>query len=280
MVYSVLETLSYQIIRSPKSRKWIVFLHGAGGSIQTWKYQLSSLESDYNLLAIDLRDHGKSKNIQPAYDSYNFDIISADIFKVLAKERIEKAHFISLSFGSVLIQALYERKPSIVDKMVIIGGIFNANWLIKAFVHLARFFNLFLTYRTMYRLFSFLLMPRERNQLARRVYQMQAKRLTQTEYLKWVGLYSEFFLLLKSFSQQNIQQQMLIVMGADDYIFLPSARRFAKGRKNVQFLSIPKAGHICNIEAPESVNAEIKQFLNTHKESAEKSETTILSDTN
>ncbi|WP_421765028.1 alpha/beta fold hydrolase [Ekhidna sp.] len=275
-----MKTLNYKILRAKKSKKWIVFLHGAGGSIQTWKYQLSALGDDYNLLAIDLRDHGSSKNIKPAYGSYNFDIITEDVFEVLDKEGIEKAHFVTLSFGSVLIQALYERTPSIVDKMVIIGGIFNANWLIKSFVHLGRFFNLFLPYHTMYRLFSFILMPRERNQLARRVYQMQARKLTQSEFLKWLGLYSEFFTLLRNFSKQKIKQQILILMGSDDYVFLPSAQKFANGRSNTNLMTIPKAGHICNIEEPELVNKEIMEFLDTRKEIVGKSQSKVLFGTN
>ncbi|MEO1256718.1 MAG: alpha/beta hydrolase, partial [Bacteroidota bacterium] len=48
----------------------IVFIHGAGGSIQTWKYQFDAFKVDFNVLAIDLRDHGSSKHIQPAYNKY------------------------------------------------------------------------------------------------------------------------------------------------------------------------------------------------------------------
>ncbi|MEO9870706.1 alpha/beta fold hydrolase [Ekhidna sp.] len=275
-----LKTLHYQIHRTSKSEKWIVFLHGAGGSIATWKQQLPAFKAQFNLLAIDLRDHGKSKNIDPSYASYHFNIVSNDILEVLEKENIKKAHFVTLSFGSVLIQALYNRRSDLVDKMVIIGGIFNANWMIKGFVHLARLFNLFLSYPAMYRIFSFLLMPKRRNQVARRVYQMQAKKLTQQEYLKWIGLYSEFFILLKKFSNQQIDQEMLIIMGGDDYIFLPSARQFANNRQNASFSIVPKAGHICNIEKPSAVNKEILNFLDAHKDLPERRLTTVPFDTN
>ena len=218
------------------------------------------------MLLIDLRDHGKSKNISPSHDNYTFDIITYDIFKVMKKYSIEKAHFITLSFGSVILQALSERYPEITDKMIIIGGIFKGNLLIKSFVHLARLFNVFLSYSTMYGIFSFLLMPRNRNQKARRLYQMQAQKLTQSEYLKWVNLYGEFFRLLKTFNQQDITNSMLVIMGSDDYIFLKSARVFCSARPNANLEVIPTAGHICNIEQPKRVNLLIKSFLNNLKD--------------
>ena len=44
---------------------WLVFVHGAGGSIRTWKYQIEAFRPHYRLLLIDLRDHGFSKDILP-----------------------------------------------------------------------------------------------------------------------------------------------------------------------------------------------------------------------
>ena len=47
-------------------KKWLVFIHGAGGSIATWNRQIDSLAPHFNLLLVDLRDHGQSKEIVPA----------------------------------------------------------------------------------------------------------------------------------------------------------------------------------------------------------------------
>ena len=255
-------SLHYQIHRSEKAHPWVVFLHGAGGSIATWNFQIEAFRPNFNLLLIDLRDHGQSKQVQPSYERYNFDIVSKDIVQVLEKEQIERAHFITLSFGSVLMQALFKRKPAVVDRIVFIGGIFNANSSIKIFVHLARFLNLFLTYPMMYRIFSYLLMPKKEQQFARRVYQQQARKLGADEYIKWLGLYSEFFLLLKSFHRQEIDNKMLVLMGEDDYLFLPSAHAFAKSKMNAELQLVPMAGHICNIDQSQFTNEAILSFLN------------------
>lgn len=195
--------LFYKIHQHKEPRPWIVFIHGAGGGSAAWQYQWQAFENDFNLLAMDLRDHGKSKDIKPEYDRYNFELIANDILEVIEHLAIKKAHFITLSFGSVLIQDLSMRKPGLVDKVVMAGGIFKGNLLVKGFVHFARLLNLFLSYPQMYSLFSYILMPKERHQLSRRVYQVHAQKISNKEYLKWLGLYSTFFFNLKAVLQSK-----------------------------------------------------------------------------
>ena len=273
-------TLNYKVYIENPAAEWVVFLHGAGGSIQTWNFQLNAFKKQhYNILLIDLRGHGKSKNIRPAYSRYNFDIVSNDIIRVLDEEHIRKAHFVTLSFGSVMMQALYKRRPGLVRRMVFIGGIFNANWRIKSFVHLARFLNLLLSYRRMYQVFSYLLIPKKEHQFARRVYWRQAGKLGAKEYLKWLGLYGEFFLLLRSFQRQPINHPMLILMGEDDYIFLPGAYQFAGKKVLAELKLIRNAGHICNIDKPAATNRAILNFLGNPGQKAKKQRTKAPSDT-
>jgi len=71
--------LHYQTyIKSPEAN-WVVFIRGAGGSIKTWDYQVSDFKKYCNLLLIDLRDHGVSKNVEPQQEKYDFKLISQDI---------------------------------------------------------------------------------------------------------------------------------------------------------------------------------------------------------
>lgn len=255
--------------RNISSKEWIVFIHGAGGSTATWKYQIDAFRPFYNLLLIDLRDHGKSKDIKPEFESYNFDIITRDIKTVLDNYNIDQAHFITLSFGSVIMQDLSIKHPNLVASAIFAGGIFKANVLIKSFVQLARFFNLFLPYKWMYSIFSYLLMPFGKHQKSRKIYKRQAQKLTSSEYMKWVGLYNEFFRLLNRFYNQDINFPALAIMGKDDYIFLNSAKGFSKKHKSVILMEIKGAGHICNIDQPDIFNELALFFTHEHKYSQE-----------
>lgn len=255
------QILHHQIHYLSDASEWIVFLHGAGGSTATWKFQLDTFQSFYNILLIDLRDHGKSKDITPDYSAYKFKIITEDIIQVINQHKIDKAHFITLSFGSVLLQDLSIKYPQLVASAIFAGGIFKANNWIKAFVNLARFLNLVLPYKWMYTLFSWLLMPKESHKNSRKIYQKQAQKLTSVEYMKWVGLYAEFFQLLNRFFHQNIQFSGLVVMGQDDFIFLKAATSFVNNQKNVGLEIIKNAGHICNIDEPKAFNTIALNFI-------------------
>ena len=228
---------------------------------KTWTYQTQELQKDFNLLLLDLRDHGKSRDITPSYEKYRFSIISEDILRVVDQLKIEQAHFISLSFGSVLLQDLSMRRPGLINKMVMAGGVFKGTTAIRSFVRLARLFNLFLPYEWMYRMFSFLLMPKKRNQHARRIYRLTARKLNPEDYMKWVGLYDEFFLLLKTFYFHQLQSPTLVLMGQDDFVFLKGARGFVKLQPMARLIEMPKTGHICNIEKPLLFNQLVNSFL-------------------
>lgn len=251
--------------RNISAKEWIVFIHGAGGSTATWKYQIDAFKSLYNILLLDLRDHGKSKNVQPEAKKYKFDLITEDIKNVLEEHKIERAHFITLSFGSVIMQDLSIKYPDLVASAIFAGGIFKANSLIKSFVQLARVFNIFLPYKWMYSIFSYLLMPYRKHQKSRKIYQKQAEKLTPEEYMKWVGLYNEFFKLLNRFYHQEINFPALAIMGQEDYIFLKSAKAFAKNQKSVLFMEIQGAGHICNIDQVDKFNELALFFTHQHQ---------------
>ena len=153
------------------------------------------------------------------------------------------------------------RYPGMVDRSILSGGIFRGNAAIKLFVRSAKVLNYFMSFPRMYSLFSYLLMPKNRNQVARRVYQMQARRLTQKEYMKWVGLYAEFFALLRRFYDEQLRFPALVVMGGDDYVFLAAAKSFVARQPNAQLAEIPETGHICNIESADSFNQLAYSFL-------------------
>jgi len=48
-------------INSDKNAKWVVFIHGAGGSSSIWYKQINSFRKHFNLLFVDLRGHGQTE---------------------------------------------------------------------------------------------------------------------------------------------------------------------------------------------------------------------------
>jgi pimeloyl-ACP methyl ester carboxylesterase len=257
--------LNYEVIDQKQDAPWLVFVHGAGGSIRTWKFQIDALSPHFRLLLIDLRDHGKSKDIMPEFASYDFDIVATDILAVIDSLEIQKAHFISLSIGSVILQKIDIERPDLVDRMVMAGAIFDGSMMMHWFVHSAKLMTYILPYRLMYWLFSFIVLPRKNHRLSRYVFRRQSLRLTSVEYLKWVELYKPFFKLISEYFNRPVNKKGLVVMGSQDHIFMKSAQRFASLQKNMRLTVIENCGHVCSIEAPEIFNELVIKFLSNQE---------------
>jgi pimeloyl-ACP methyl ester carboxylesterase len=260
-LYCMRELLHYEVVEEKADAPWLVFIHGAGGSVRTWRFQIEAFSPHYRLLLIDLRDHGFSKDIAPAYKAYDFDIIAHDVLKVVDHLEINKAHFLSLSIGSVVLQKLDIERPELMEKMVMAGAIFDGSWLMHAFVHSAKALNYVLNFRTIYWLFSWIVLPRRNHRLSRFVFRRQSRRLTNAEYLKWVELYKPFFKLIKEYMERPVTRKGLVVMGNQDHIFFRASARFCEIQKEVQLVVIENCGHVCSIEAPEEFNALVLKFL-------------------
>lgn len=253
--------LHYQTYLLRDDRPWLVFVHGAGGAIATWRYQTEAFRPFFNLLLLDLRDHGLSKNVEPEFSSYNFDIVCDDILQVLDHLEISKGHFISLSLGSAILQRLDEKRPELIDKMVMAGGIFRATLRMRFLVSISKFLNKVLPYQAIYSLFSLIILPRANHQKSRRLYRLQARQLTQQEYMKWVGLYRDFFKVLDACFHRRVEKMSLVIMGAEDHVFFKAAKRFVERQEQARLVVFEKCGHICNIEQWQRFNEETLRFL-------------------
>ena len=71
-----------------ESREWIVFIHGAGGSSSIWFKQIKEFKSHFNVLLLDLRGHGNSK--EKITKKYTFKAIANDVLEVLNHLNIQE----------------------------------------------------------------------------------------------------------------------------------------------------------------------------------------------
>lgn len=91
---------------------WVTFIHGAGGSSAIWFKQIRDFKKSYNVLLVDLRGHGKSKDkVYEKLKKYSFPVISDEVMEVLNHLKIKKSHFIGISLGTIIIREITERYP-------------------------------------------------------------------------------------------------------------------------------------------------------------------------
>ena len=250
------------VTEAPPGADWVVFIHGAGGSAVTWKHQVSALAPHFRLLLLDLRDHGKSKNLRPDSASYDFDLVTDDIARTLDHAGVTRAHFMSLSLGSILLQRLDQRRPELIRSMVMAGGVFKADWRIKLFAHSGKFLSYFVPFRWIYDSFIIIVMPRANHAYSRKMYRRQSKKLAPGDFLKWLGLYRDFFSVVRSFFAAPLRVPALLVMGGQDHVFLDAARRYAAGHpERATLVVMPGRGHLCNLEDRTGFNRIVLDWL-------------------
>ena len=157
---------------------WVVFVHGAGGSSSIWFLQIKEFIRHFNVLLVDLRGHGKSKGLAALKDDrhYEFEDITRDIIEVLDTLNIQKAHFIGISLGTILIRNLSEIAPERVSSMVMGGAIIRLNIRAKVLVTLGNMFKRFVPYMWLYSFFAWIIMPSERHKKSRLLFVNKPKK--------------------------------------------------------------------------------------------------------
>lgn len=255
--------LNHYIYENKNTTKWVSFVHGAGGSSSIWFRQIRAFKAEYNVLVLDLRGHGNSKpTIKDAFnDKYTFDAITDDIIEVLEHLQIKKSHFIGISLGTILIRNLAEKRPDLVESMVMGGAILKLNVRSQILMRLGVIFKSVVPYMYLYKLFAFIIMPRKNHKESRILFANEAKKLYQKEFIRWFKLTAEINPLLRFFRAKDIEIPTLYVMGEQDHLFLPSIKHVVKSHVKSTLHVIKECGHVVNVEKPDDFNSTTLQFL-------------------
>ncbi len=238
----------------------MVFVHGAGGSIRTWQKQVSFFKGKFNLLLVDLRDHGKSKNLS-ASEVIGFSLVAKDVVDVMDELEIGEAHFVGVSMGSIVIRHIEIIAPKRVASVVLAGGIFKMSRKIKLLAFFARTLSSILPFQTLYRLFALVLLPKQNHAASRRVFMREAQKLKNHEAKKWLTLIKKLNRTLKELFSKRIQAPCLIVMGEEDHVFLKPAKEYVDKYSGVILETIERCGHVCNIERAAEFNQRCFSFI-------------------
>ncbi|TSE09118.1 MULTISPECIES: alpha/beta fold hydrolase [Aquimarina] len=255
--------LNYSVYKHPKSKVWVTFVHGAGGSSSIWFKQVREFRKHFNILLLDLRGHGNSKPVlKDAFNSkYTFDSITEDIVEVIEKEKIEKSHFVGISLGTILIRNLAEKYPDLVSSMIMGGAIMKLNFRSQVLMRLGVVFKSVVPYMMLYKLFAFIIMPKKNHKQSRLLFANEAKKLYQKEFIRWFRLTSEINPLLRFFRAKDINIRTLYMMGEEDHLFLPTIKKVVSVHKFSELLVIKNSGHVVNVEQPEVFNKESIAFI-------------------
>lgn len=253
--------LYYKTYPHSSSGEWVVFIHGAGGSSSIWFKQIKDYTINFNVLMVDLRGHGKSQDSRRPYEEYSFDEICQDVVEVMDEARINAAHFVGISLGTILIRNLYEMVPHRVKSMILGGAIMKLNLRAKVLSAFGDWFKRLMPYIWLYSFFAWIIMPRKRHKQSRQLFVNEAKRLCQKEFIHWYRLIHEVNPLLRYFSEAKNSVPILYLMGDEDYMFLPFIKDLTPTQPNARLHVVKDSGHVCNVDQAEIFNEVSIRFI-------------------
>jgi pimeloyl-ACP methyl ester carboxylesterase len=253
--------LYHKIFQHKTSETWVVFVHGAGGSNVVWFRQLRDFKKHFNVLLVDLRGHGKSKAHYSKEEMYRFEEIALDVIKTMDHLQIEKAHFVGISLGCIIIRSIDKLAPGRAASIILGGAIVQFNKRINVLVSMAKLLNSILPYMWLYRLNAWILIPSKKHAHSRKLFIKEAIQLGEKEFRKWLRMTDEIRHNLKEFLVKEASAPVLYIMGERDHMFLPMVTDLVKKHFNSKLEVIRNSGHVCNIDQPDVFNERSIQFI-------------------
>ena len=252
--------MNYKIYDN-NSKDWVLLIHGLGGSIKTWKYQIKDLQ-DFNVIAVDLGGHGGSSIKR----TRNLLAESAkEINEVLESENIDKVHIISLSLGTLVAMEfayLYKEK---VRSIVLAGFVMNLGIGYKTLLAFVEGFKYIIPKKFFYPLFAKIMMPNKNHKKSRDIFIRESFKMKSVAFRMWLTELFRTQFKLKDY-ENSIRENHLpvfLISGKEDYFFVNSVKKTHKEMRESSLCFIEKCGHVCSIEKYELFNDLVVKFLNS-----------------
>ncbi len=110
----------YEVFGSPTLPS-LLLLHGFGGNGDQWQHQIGPFSASYRVLALDLREHGRTNN-PGGSAAMNHHQFAADVANFCDVLGISRAAFCGESSGSILLLPLLLTRPDLVAAAVLSSG--------------------------------------------------------------------------------------------------------------------------------------------------------------
>jgi pimeloyl-ACP methyl ester carboxylesterase len=111
-------TIDYSL-KTCDSNKYVLFLHGFGGSKKSFEGVQNALSNSYNTVNLDLPSFGVSSSAPHYFTIFDYAKV---VEHFLHKLKIKKVSIVSHSFGGRIAIILTNKHPELIDKLVLINA--------------------------------------------------------------------------------------------------------------------------------------------------------------
>lgn len=250
--------MNYKIYNN-NSKEWVLLIHGLGGSINTWKYQIEDL-NEYNVLAVDLEGHGGS-----AFEKRRRLLTrsASEINEILETEHIDKVHVIALSLGTLVAMEFAYLYKDRVKSIVLAGFVLNMGIGYKSLLAFLEGIKYIVPKRVFYPVFANLMMPCKNHKKSRDIFIRESIKMKSVAFRMWLTELFRTQFKLKEYliSIRENKLPVIFISGKQDYFFVNSVKRTQKKISDASLYFIEKCGHVCSIEKHNEFNCVVIDFL-------------------
>jgi len=239
----------------------VVFLHAFPLNRTMWTPQVEALHGHYRIITIDLRGHGESDT--PMW-RYTLEQFADDVIALLQHLSITKATFVGLSMGGYILFALYRKYPEHVRALVFADTRAQAD---TPEGKAARFSMAQIAYKRGATAIADLMLSKLLSPaaLTTKPDLMEQLRIMITGN-QISGIIGDLMAMEERPDSTDLLQKItcptLVLAGEEDVASPPTEVRFiADHITGAEFVCIPQAGHLSNMENPEAFNAALGKFL-------------------
>jgi len=245
----------------PRDGKPVVFLHAFPLTHATWQPQIDALSKKYRVIAPDSRGLGASS---AGKFPMTVDHLADDLFAWLDYLETGPVVAVGLSMGGYVLQRAVAREPERFSSVVMCdtrceaddnaGKLTRSNTISKIAAEGLQDFS-----KTFARK---LLSPSAPDSFPEMVAQLETLVQSAKPEVVCNLLMSLASRLDSEESLRAWKTKAFLVCGAEDQISLPPmVRKMAECISNSEYIEIPRAGHLSNLENPEAFNAAIERAL-------------------
>lgn len=94
----------------------LIILHGLFGTLENWGSQISALGQHHQVIAVDLRNHGRS----PHCDSMDYPSMARDVIELMDDLKLASASMIGHSMGGKVAMQIALEHPQYLDKLIVV----------------------------------------------------------------------------------------------------------------------------------------------------------------
>lgn len=108
-------SVHHHLSSNDKDKPWLMLIHGLFGSLDNLAVIRRELQNDFNVLSVDLPDHGKSIYTE----QFGFDTYANYMFDLLDDLGIEKIQVLGHSLGGKVAMCMALTQPNRITKLVL-----------------------------------------------------------------------------------------------------------------------------------------------------------------